>query len=409
MTRAVQPIYYYLFLSVLVLLQFSSCVYEPVDPDLNLVDPGSQNLILKLELTKGSYSNIMAINGDVVSGTVDESISLSSDIVLHVEISEEATISPNPATITSISGPFNLVVTSSTGDSRMYVVDITVEEPSGPSDDNFITSFNIVTPEFTATAAIDDLTGLITQRVPASLNVSNLSVSGTISNNATISRPISSVSDFSSIVSYTVTSETGIVKTYRVEITQMDTIFSVTCDEGSVSKWFGGYDFVSSASSSPFDRNVGTGQYIQLDQDTAPTRFSIYLEGGFRYYDANTFYNAPIDIRLIVRDSDEQALGEITTTVDGSYRGGAIDFDLSNSGLLLEANERYAFQWFVVNGAIQGVMTSSLANNARVSTGFCFQGGISGQSMISRDTFLEEADIWVGHPWNFNIGFEGIQ
>jgi hypothetical protein len=407
MSKIVAPVRYFYFIVLLAVLQFSSCVYEPADQgDASL--RSQDNLILSFEVVQGTYAAFMEVNTITVSGTVEEGIDLS-DISLNITVSDNASISPDPSTITSITGPFQFTVTSQEGLSRIYTVDISNAAPAGPSDDNFITSFNIVTPTMTIPADIDDVSGRITQGIPATMDLSNLSVAGTISDDASISVAISSISDFSMPVTYTVTSESGIDRVYEVEITHLNTLFTETCDTGSVSKWFGGYDFVSSSTAIPFDRNVGTGQTLLLEADTMPLSFSIYLDGGFRYYDADVPYDQPLDIKLNIRNEDGVVLGSTIATVDPSYNGGAIEFDLSNLDLLLQAGTPYRFQWFVVNGAAAGVMTRSKADNSRGRSGFCFQGGFSGQSFISEGTQLEQDEIWVVHPWNFNIAFSGIQ
>jgi hypothetical protein len=404
MTKATFSHFGVLMVTMMVVFQISSCVYEPAELG---TATNQDNRILSVELTQGSYSRFMDVDNNSVTGEVDESVGLSG-INLNVVISENATISPDPSSITEINGPFNFTVTSLEGVQRIYVVNIDLEV-SGPSDDNFIVSFNINTPGGIIQADIDNTTNTINQRISATVDLSNLTVNGSISNNATISPPISSVSDFSNVVSYTVTSETGIARVYEVEITHLNTLITESCTTGSVSKWFGGYDFITSSTSIPFDRNVGTGQTLILDADTMPLDFSVFLDSDFRYYDADTPYDQSLEMRLNIRDDNGFIIGTVNTTVSDTFDGGEVVFDLEALELLLQAGRPYAFQWYVVDGAALGVMTRSKAENSRGGSGFCFQGGQSCQIFVSEGNSPSDEEVWVAHPWNFNIAFRGIQ
>ena len=392
-----------LFLKILLLAQLailSSCSSSTSDN----VELSSGNLILSFELSKDSYSKGFSISNNGIEGTVDSSVDLTG-ITLNVTISQKATITPEPSSIKSISGPFTFTVVAENGDERVYNISISREL----SKDNSIQEFRIITENFETNATINDDNGTITQRLPQTIDLSNLEVSAVLADRATVDTEIDTLFDFSGTVSITVTSESGDQKTYDVSISHMDESFSATCNEMNASKWFGGDNRTFAPDIDPFDRNVGTGQVIVLEKDIAPTSFSAHLADGFRFEEDGTPYMEAVELKLNIRNSEGEIIATTTTNVPGDFDGGFIPFDLTSLNLFLENETEYIFQWYLINGEVLGVSGSSPGTTVGAAEGFCFGSGYSGQAKLSEETSLEDFDVWWEHPWYFNIQLEGNQ
>lgn len=370
-------------------------------PELN-----SDNEILSFTLNKGNYTQDFSIGDSSIEGEVESQIDLV-DINLDVQISQDATIDPKPNTVTSISEPFTFTVTAENGDKRDYLISINRKL----SVENSILEFRIDTESFSTQATVDEENRIISQRLPEYLDFSNLDVSIEISDRAILSPSSEDPLDFSSPVNLIVTSESGVEKEYTVELSPMTENFSVTCDEMNVSKWFGGdnrdapqYDMV------PFDRNVGTGQIVKLDQDLFPSTFGVHLDRNFEYSEGSVPFNASVELKLNIRTKDGNLLGSSIANVFPSFTGGFIDFDLRGLDLFLKSNTEYVFQWYLLDGAALGVNAGSNGTNTNGdASNFCFGGGYSGQSKLSQNTTLEDPEVWFTHGWNFNIRLNGKQ
>lgn len=276
------------------------------------------------------------------------------------------------------------------------------------SDENLISSFIIETPYYSTKATIDNVNGLITKRLPTNIDLKNLSISLSSPNKSKTNLSKEEMKDFSSNKTLIITSESGISKEYTVIINHMDKIFEKSCNEMNASKWFGGDNRKSDLPEwQPYDRNVGTGQTIILEEDLQPLVFNIRLSGGFRYDEDNSKYDNSVNLKLLIRDESEELITEITTEVKENFNGGYISFDLEKANLFLEKNKTYIFQWYLINGEILGINTGSYGNTDELSKGFCFNGGYSGESRIRKSTKIYNADTWYKHSWNFNIELKG--
>ena len=390
------------YLKILLLCFISinySCSSNDNNPELS-----SENRILSFSLTKDSYIKQFSVSENSVEGNVDSDIELAG-ISLDITISENASITPDPSTITSITEPFTLTVIAENGNERNY--DISIDREL--SNDNSIIEFRIDAGNFSTLATVNDENGIVFQKVPENIDLTNLDVSIIISDRASSNPEIDSLIDFSSSVSLIITSESGLQKTYDINITHMNESFSQTCDEMNAWKWFGGDNRIDAPNTQPFDRNVGSGQAIILDQDLFPTSFSVHLRDGFRFDEDDSPYNESVELKLNIRNENGVILMATTTDVSASFNGGFIPFDLTNQNLFFENDTVYIFQWYLLNGALLGVTAGSSGNNDETAAGFCFNGGYSGQSKISDNSALEELDTWYEHPWNFNIKLEGKQ
>ncbi len=284
-----------------------------------------------------------------------------------------------------------------------------IEEQLVLSDENSILSLDINTPYFSTNAQIDEENKLITQRIPEFINLSNLSTVFRVSDRATISPNPNDVKDYSNSVKFTVTSESGIKKDYTVTMSKMSNFFSESCKTGNATKWFGGDDRTNAPQTIPYDRNVGTGQAILFNKDTNPLIFNVFLSDGFQYYSNGTYFYSNLELKLNIRDISGKIIGTTTKTILGTslFNGGSISFDLTELKLFFKKDVVYIFQWYLVDGEILGVNTGS-TGNINSGEGFCFSGGFTSQSNISKQSNQEDMKIWRKNaPWNFNIEIMG--
>jgi hypothetical protein len=359
------------------------------------------NKIISFTVTKGQLSKQFDITETSISGKVDTDFELK-DISLTVVIAEGATISPDPATIKSITGPFSLTVTAANGDQKVYKIEINREPGTG----NSLLEFNINASNFLTNATIDEKTGIITKRLPEFVDLENLSVDLKISKYASIAPDPKTIKDYSSPVSFTVKSESGVEKVYQVKLEYMNVSRFRSCTETNAWKWFGGDNRTNGPDILPYDRNVATGQVIIVDKDLVPSSFSIHLREGFFYDEDNQEYNKPVELKLIIKDANLKTLASTTTSVSGEFNGGFIPFDLQKLNLVLEANKKYVFYWYLVDGEKLGIMASSSADK-NSGSGFCFNSSYAGESRISENTNIEDLKVIFEHIWHFNIELEG--
>lgn len=382
----------FFFISVLMI----SCASEE-----NL---SSENGIQSFTITKANVIKEFSIKDNTITGIVESTFELS-DINLKILIPEKATISPDPSTIKTINGPLVFVITAENGQTKSYTVDIKRE----PSIDNFILELNIKTPNLLLKGDIDNQTGIITKRLPESNDLKNLDVELKLSKYATITPDPKTIKDYSSPVSFTVKSESGVEKIYEVKLEHMNINRSRSCSEANSWKWFGGDDRPDAPDILPYDRNVGTGQIVIVDKNLVPSTFRIHLSDGFSYYTSKQHYNLPVTLKLIIKDEKRNTLAQTTTEVSGQFYGGFVPFDLQKLNLYLEAGKKYSFYWYLVDGEKLGIEAGSSANRFDGS-GFCFNSGYSGQSRVSINTTLEDLEnshVWFEHEWHFNIELEG--
>ena len=360
------------------------------------------NKIISFTVTKGQLSKQFDITETLISGKVDTDFELN-DLSLTVIIAEGATISPDPATIKSITGPFSLTVTAANGDQKVYKIEINREPGTG----NSLLEFNINTSNFLTNATIDEKTGIITKRLPEFVDLENLTVDSKISKYASITPDPKTIKDYSSPVSFTVKSESGVEKVYQVKLEYMNVSRFRSCTDANAYKWFGGDNRMSAGSDfMPYDRNVATGQVIIVEKDLVPSSFNILLDEGFYYYEGRQEYNKPVVLKLIIRDVNLNVIATTTTSVSGQFDGGFIPFDLQKLNLFLEANKTYIFYWYLVDGEKLGI-TSGSPGDTTSGSGFCYNTGYSGQSRISANTNIEDLKVLYKHEWHFNIELEG--
>ncbi|WP_282088221.1 DUF5018 domain-containing protein [Aquimarina algiphila] len=362
----------------------------------------NSNFITLFKLTNKNFSKDFEIRDSKIEGSVPYIVD-EANISLIVDISNKATITPDPSTIKSIKNPINFIVTAENGEKRNYVVDIKREL----NTENSIISFNLKTNFFEGDLDINN--GEISSRVLPNTDLKSLKTLIVISDKATITPDPETISDYTSPVTFIVTAENGGSKEYLVTIKLMDEDYSVQCDIMNAFKWFGGDDRDDPNLDPDFaPRNVGTGQTVIVKKDTHPTKFSFFLRDPFRSDRNNIIYTGDLELRLHIRNENGDIEKTLNTTLLGPFYGGWVDFDLSPLNLLFERDKKYYFTWYLLNGEALGISSSS-SGNPNGDSGVCGTVGLSATSKKRNNTFLEDWDIWNEHPWHFNFKFEGKQ
>ena len=392
---------YYLLLIVLILF---SCTNNQIEDGSSILS--SENKIISFKLIKNDYSKTFSTDNQDVIGTVDSNINLTN-IQLLVTISENATISPNPLNITSLVEPIDFTVRAENGNENIYTISIQSEGNS----EKKITNFKIITDSYIINTSIDDENSLISQKLPPHISLDNIAVEFEKSDNSTITPSPEDINNYSTPVDFTIISENGLEKIYTVNIESMASNVSRDCDlEENAWKWFGGDDrtVIADIPEIPFNRNVGTGQAIIVENDSNPTQFSVEFREAFRYSESGIIYDQPLDIKLNIRNQNGVTFASKTTTIPASFNGGWVNFDLVNLKLFLKKDSQYIFTWHLVNGENLGVKTGSPATHT-INTGNCYTQSYAGVSKISNNTDIEDWSSWYPHQWYFNYKLEGLE
>jgi hypothetical protein len=273
------------------------------------------------------------------------------------------------------------------------------------SNENSILELNINTPYFSTIPKIDNEKNIINQRLPEFIDLKNLSLKIKYSEHATITPDPNTIKDYSFPVNFIVKSESGKERIYQVSLEHMDADKFESCSESNAWKWFGGDNRTNAPDTSPYDRNIGTGQAIILSKDLTPLTFSVHLRDGFSNAETKDQYNEMVTLKLVIRDEKGKFLASTNANVSGG-NSGFIPFDLQKLNLFFEADKTYVFYWYLVNGESLGIVASS-SGNTKGGSGFCFNKGYTGEAKISKSTNLEELNTWYEHPWHFNIELIG--
>ncbi|WP_109301794.1 DUF5018 domain-containing protein [Aquimarina sp. AU474] len=364
-----------------------------------------EKAMLSLKLTSGDFEKDFEIQDDGVAGMVPYYIN-DEDVSFLIELSDRATIEPDPSTITNIKESIDFVVTAENGETKNYLIDIKREL----SPEKAMLSFEIMTNLFEIGLDIDEENGRINQRIFPNTDLTSISTKTSISDRATITPDPETVMDYSTPVTYTVTAENGDTKEYVIDIALMDEDYAVQCDITNAFKWFGGDDReIDPNFPNAFgQRNVGTGQTVILKKDTYPSSFGAHFREGLASHATGVSYSGDFELKLNIRESDGTIIASKTTTVTGPFNGGWIDFDLSSLNLLLKKDTNYYFLWHLVNGEALAVTMSSTANLEETDE-VHNAGGFSGQSRERDNTSLEDWDVWFPHEWHFSFRMEGKQ
>ena len=181
-------------------------VQEPEEAILS-----SENFITSFKLNINGVLKSGAINDNgntITFETIDAEL---NDLTPAIEISDKATITPEPSVAHNFNNEVQYVVEAENGSQRTYTV---IVNNTILSSDNFITSFNVDIDVFTATAEIDNENNTVYFE-GGQYNLSALTPTIEISEGASIS-PVEGSLDFTEAVEFTVTAENGLERVYTV-------------------------------------------------------------------------------------------------------------------------------------------------------------------------------------------------
>ena len=179
---------------------------------------------------KDSLKQILTFKADTIAGTINDSahtISLAfpylADLT-HVKpvitVSSKATISPASGTEVNLTSPVTYTVKAENGSEQKYVVTATKVDDKG----TYIMAFSVlgrIVPVIDSlfTGVIDEATHTITVKAPFfRITYKTGKTVIKLSEGATVSPSADAVVDFSTPVTYKVTSKTGAVQEYTVKV-----------------------------------------------------------------------------------------------------------------------------------------------------------------------------------------------
>ena len=136
---------------------------------------------------------------------------------LETSISEGATIFPSNQTI-NLQNLSAITVTAENGDIQVY--DIVINRLG--NNENFINSFEILDGDETHTGLLDHDAGTMQIELPSTFDFASFTPNITISENAAIASSTFETLDFDFIINYTITSENGKSKAYKLTIIKVD-------------------------------------------------------------------------------------------------------------------------------------------------------------------------------------------
>ncbi|PSR09110.1 MAG: hypothetical protein C7M88_07645, partial [Candidatus Arcticimaribacter sp.] len=190
-------------------LVFISCKSDPII--LN-----GANSIIAVNSNESEIIIEFDSSSNQITFTVPYDFDLSS-VHLETSISEGATIFPSNQTI-NLQNLSAITVTAENGDIQVY--DIVINRLG--NSENFINSFEILDGDETHTGLLDHDAGTIQIELPSTFDFASFAPNITISENAAIASSTFETLDFDSIIDYTITSEDGKSKVYKLTIIKVD-------------------------------------------------------------------------------------------------------------------------------------------------------------------------------------------
>lgn len=365
-------------------------------------------VLIENSVTNDKINADINVENNIISKEIPPTWSLTQ-VTIEMELPEFASIDPDPSTIDDYSEPVDFVVTAENGSEKNYRVELT----RLLFENNDFESFTLKLQTIDLEANIDVENGIIAQRVSPNTNLSELSVEYSISAGATIVPDPSTVTDYTTPVSFMITSESNIEKTYNVVFEPMEALVNINCDQDNASKWFGGDNREDKVDPEYFfaPRNVGTGQSFTPEEDLFISSYSIRFSDYFQFVDDNgsiRTYFGNTTVRLQLRDAEGNILAVKDKTFDNPMQLFWQRFDLADLNLVLKKDSLYYFTWYLVDGETLGIVTGSYGNTDMLE-GSCNGQGLSGTSTIREETSLDDWESWGLHPWHFNFRLEGLK
>lgn len=178
----------------------------------------SENKIISFKIKPNDVSFTGKINHGTQLVTI-ETIGLeqNNSIIPEIQISEKATVFPDPSIPQNFNQSVEYIITAENGDKAIYTVKI-INRPL--SVEKNILSFNFNVGGELFKGKIDENLQHIT--ITTFVDVTNISPEITISDSATISPLPAEKIDFTNEVNYTVTAEDGSTKIYTVQVIKQE-------------------------------------------------------------------------------------------------------------------------------------------------------------------------------------------
>lgn len=190
-------------------LVFISCKSDPIN--LN-----GANSIIAINSNESEITIDFNSSTNEITFTVPFDFDLSS-IHLETSISEGATIFPSSQTI-NLNNLSAVTVTAENGDIQVYNI---LVNRLGNSE-NFITSFEVLDGDESYMGLLDQDAGTIQVELPSTFDFTSFNPNIIISENAALSSSTLDTLNFDSNIDYTITSEDGNTKVYKLTIIKVD-------------------------------------------------------------------------------------------------------------------------------------------------------------------------------------------
>lgn len=214
-------------------ISISSCSSDDDSPAQS-----SENLI-----TSFVFSNLTppvggTINNNSISVIVDANVNVTS-LAPTIIISPEASVVPASGSAQDFSSAVVYTVTAEDGSEANYTVTVAVQQSSEAEIISF--TFNDFTPGLDANISNNS----VSATVPFDADVTNLTPTIVISDNATIAPNTGAAQDFTNPVTYTVTAEDGTTNDFTVTITvaeapgvNITAVWEKNLVSGGLPSWF---------------------------------------------------------------------------------------------------------------------------------------------------------------------------
>lgn len=198
-----------IFFTILIAVLFSSC-----EKDTEYSD--------QKEITSFTFADAISATINKTDGTITAELPFGTNIKAltpSIIISAGAKVSPASDVATDFTKPVTYTLTAEDGTTKTYVVSVTVVK--------IISSFIFEELSPIVSATIDETNATITAKIPIGTDLTALSPTIVISENATISPASGTTIDFTKPVNYTLTAEDGTTKTYVLNVIETIPFISI--------------------------------------------------------------------------------------------------------------------------------------------------------------------------------------
>jgi hypothetical protein len=353
-------------LSIIVLFSCSKSEDQIID------SPSAENYILDFRIS---------VNGSIIIGTVNETDNTISLVTLNanvesispvITISANSDISPNSNVPQDFSEPVTYRVTSEDGSVRTYQVTISNQNIS-LNDENKLLAFTLPIAGEEVVGTIDEANKVVNFNV-AGADLTNLTPTVQISENATISPSASVAQNFKNVVAYTIIASDGTPAIYRVIVNNRPLsteneikLFSISNgtvtseaiinrEDGIISFDFGDLDRTNLTPAIEISEYASVSPSLDNPQDfTNPVVYVVTAENGDQFQ-----YKVIANLPVISNDG----LGNVTSKFFSGaiivVVGKFIDLSLPNSKIeLSDGTNKYPLEIITATNSFNGLIQNS--------------------------------------------------